>query len=111
MTKTEVHISRHLYISKYENNWSASVMHLFLIVDNMLMSLIPALLGAVFFFVRKLNVFTHIYLNLAAYYLNVLKSGKWISRRSVNYDVKKVGTDKRMIPSYNNQIGHQIQQG
>jgi hypothetical protein len=84
LTKTEVHISRHLYISKHERGQRAFTMHLLLVLNNMLLGLIPALPGVVLFFVKRLNVSSLIYFRLAGYYLNALKSGKWISVRSVN---------------------------
>lgn len=87
MTKTEVHISRHVYISKHENEYNAFFMHLLLILNNLLLGLLPAVLGTVFFFIRKLNIYSRIYFNLAGYYLNVLKSGSWLSVRSVNYSL------------------------
>lgn len=85
LTKTEVHISRHLYISKHEKGSRAHLMHLILIVNNLLLGLLPALLGMVFFFVKRLNILTGIYFGLCSYYLRVLRTGNWLSVRSVNY--------------------------
>ena len=45
-----------------------------------------------FFPVKNLNVYTLIYLKLGAYYLNVIKTGRWLSARSVNYDLKQGDT-------------------
>ena len=85
MTKTEVHISRHLYISKHEGNWNSFFMHSILILNNMILGLIPALLGMVFSFIPKASILPLTYLKLAAYYLHVLRTGNWMSVRSVNY--------------------------
>lgn len=85
LTKTCVNISRHIYISKHEAGWKAFYMHMFLILDHILFGLLPAIVGAVFFFNRGLNVMMLTYFQLVVYYLNVLKSGTWLSRRSVNY--------------------------
>jgi GT2 family glycosyltransferase len=85
LTKTEVHISRHLYIAKHEKGLIELFMHLVLILDNLLLGLLPALLGFTFFFVKKLHLFSRIYLSLVGYYLRVCRSGRWLSSRSVNY--------------------------
>ena len=87
ITKTEVHISRHLYISKHEHSGKAFWMHTLLILDNMVLGSVSALLGMLFFPVRKIHVYSNIYVKLAEYYLQALKSGEWISVRSVNYDL------------------------
>lgn len=85
LTKTEVHISRHLYISKHEPVGRAFFMHLILVLNNMILGLIPFCLGTVFFFIKGLHADSRIYLKLAVHYLDVLKTGKWMSKRSVNY--------------------------
>jgi GT2 family glycosyltransferase len=85
MTKTEVHISRHLYLSKHETRRKVRFMHLILILNNMLLGLLPAILGVLLFFVKRVHILARIYFSLAIYYLNVIKSGSWMSERSVNY--------------------------
>jgi len=85
ITKTYVNISRHFYISKHQKGGRAYYMHTFLILNHLLFGLLPAISGIILFFVKDLNVRTHIYFQLIAYYLNVLWSGTWLSRRSVNY--------------------------
>jgi GT2 family glycosyltransferase len=88
MTKTEVDISRHVYVSKHEDTLIAFFMHLFLIFNNLVIRLLPALLGLPLFFVKRLLVFSLTYFKLARYYLNVIKAGTWLSERSVNYSLK-----------------------
>lgn len=89
LTKTEVNISRHVYISKHEKGSTAFCMHAFLILDNMLFGLLPALAGMFLFFNKDLNIISRIYIQLFGYYLNVLKSGTWLSTRSVNYNATR----------------------
>jgi hypothetical protein len=84
LTKACVNISRHIYISKHESGWRASYMHAFLIFDNVLLGLLPAITGLILFFVSSLNVIALTYLQLMSYYLKVLKSGTWLSERSLN---------------------------
>ena len=100
LTKAEVGISRHIYISKHEKNGKGTIMHLLLIVTNLLFGILPASIGLLLFFVKSLHVNTLIYINLTEYYLTVLRNGKWISPRSVNYN-KQLGDeveDEGIIP-------------
>ena len=85
LTKTEVNISRHVYVSKHETGLLAMYMHLFLILNNVLFGLIPAIPGFVFFMNSKLNSISMTYIQLIGYYLNVIATGTWISKRSVHY--------------------------
>jgi len=88
LTKTEVHISRHLYISKHENEWKAFYMHMILILNSLILGAIPAILGVLLFFIKPLQVCTRIYLRLVEYYFNVAFSGRWLSVKSVNYSLE-----------------------
>ena len=85
LTKTEVNISRHVYISKHEKGIKGFCMHLFLLVNNLLIGFVPAIIGIVLFFITGLFVRSQIYLRLVSYYLNSLRRGTWLSQRSVNY--------------------------
>lgn len=85
MTKTEVHKSRHIYLSKHERGVRAFIMHFILILDNMLFGLVPALAGLILFFVRRISIVPLIYLSLVQYYIKVMFRGTWLSERSVNY--------------------------
>lgn len=100
LTKTEVNISRHVYISKHVRRHSAFFMHLLLIINNLLLGLLPALVGIVFFFIPEINIYSQIYFKLAGYYLQTLKSGRWVSVRSVNYTKKNKSSE--MEPVYLN---------
>lgn len=88
-TKTEVHISRHIYISKHEKVGNAFLMHLILILNNMVLGFIPAVVGIPLFFIRSLSVYSLTYFRLMDYYLNVIPSGTWLSERSVKYQAAK----------------------
>lgn len=89
LTKTEVNISRHVYISKHEKGLKAFYMHTFLIFNNLLFGLLPAAVGVLLFFISSLNVISRTYFQLVGYYLNALKSGTWLSKRSVNYTSRR----------------------
>lgn len=85
LTKTEVHISRHVYMCKHKSGLARAGIQSFLVANNLLTNLITAIPGLIFFFVPKLFVRTLIFRNLLSYYaLSVLRR-TWISSRSVNY--------------------------
>ena len=85
LTKTEVNISRHVYISKHQSGIMAFYMHTILILNNLLSGLLPAVAGAIFIYSKALNSRSMGYLQLIAYYFNVFTTGTWLSKRSVNY--------------------------
>lgn len=85
LTKTEVHISRHVYISKHKTGISKFVIQLFLVVNNLITAGIMAVIGLILFFVPKVFARTLIFIKLISYYFNALLRLSWISPRSVNY--------------------------
>lgn len=103
ITKSEVHISRHLFIAKHETRESAFFMHLLLILNNLLLGSLPAFLGLVFFFVKEINVQSLLYIRLVSYYFGVLRSGLWLSKRSVNHAARQEALVHRTLyPDYRN---------
>ena len=86
LTKTEVHISRHLYISKHKSGIEKVLIQVFLVINNLISLGITAIPGVVFFFVPKLFVRTLIFIRLINFYSGALSHFSWISPRSVNYD-------------------------
>lgn len=87
ITKTEVMISRHLYVSKHFQGGQRAVAQLYMIVANILSGLIPALAGLLFPFVRRLFARTLVYGRLLRYYGDACLHGTWISRRSARYSL------------------------
>jgi GT2 family glycosyltransferase len=85
ITKTEVHISRHMYISKHKRGLDMVLIQTFLVINNLVSGGIMALLGLLFFFIPKLFARTLLYLRLINYYAGSLLRLSWISPRSVNY--------------------------
>jgi GT2 family glycosyltransferase len=84
LTKTEVLISRHIYISKHIKGSGRFLIQLFMIVNNFISGFIQAVLGLIFFFIPKLFLRTRMFLKLTAYYTGALSRFSWISPRSVN---------------------------
>lgn len=99
-TKTEVHISRHIYISKHENATNAFLMHMILILNNMVFGFIPAIVGIPLFFIRPLSIFTLTYFRLMDYYINVFPSGTWLSERSVKYPTREQSFEQGMAMGF-----------
>lgn len=89
LTKTEVHISRHIYISKHKTGLDRVLIQTFLIINNLISGGLMALLGLLFFFVPKVFVRTLIYFRLISYYTGSLFRLSWISPRSVNFHKKR----------------------
>jgi GT2 family glycosyltransferase len=84
ITKTEVLISKHLYISKHIPGAEKCLIQLFLVVNNLLFGMVLAILGAIFFFIPKIYVKTLIFFRLSAYYCRALYRKSWRGPRSVN---------------------------
>lgn len=85
VTKTEVQISRHLYIHKHKSGIERIMLHSYIIIDNLITGIITGLAGLVFFFIPKLFVRFLILVRLTTYYVDSLLMRTWVSRRSVNY--------------------------
>lgn len=84
LTKCEVNISRHYYLSRHKKGFKGFLMHLFLIIDNLVFGLISFFTGlCLFFFYPGLKVQTMVYLKLVRYYFNAILRQSWISPRSV----------------------------
>jgi GT2 family glycosyltransferase len=85
LTKTEVHISRHVYIHKHFKGFSRFLIQAFLVINNILTCGLMALLGILFFYVPKLFARTLIFFRLIRYYAASVLRQSWISPRSVNF--------------------------
>jgi GT2 family glycosyltransferase len=85
LTKTEVHISRHIYISKHKSGSEKALIQIFLIVNNLITGGLMALSGLVLFFIPKIFARTLIYFRLISYYTGSVLRQSWISPRSVNF--------------------------
>ena len=100
LTKTEVNISQHEYISIHANGLKGILMHVFLIFNNVVLGLAPALTGLILYFNKSLSIEAKIYLKLLNYYFNALLRYTWISPRSVvhpDFYPYRYLTDKNLI--------------
>lgn len=85
LTKTEVHISRHVYISKHKTGFNKFIIQTFLVINNIMNGLITGVIGLIFFFIPKVFLRFVIFLRLMKYYFDSLFNHKWTSMRSVNF--------------------------
>ncbi len=85
LTKTEVHISRHVYISKHKKGIAKLFIQIFLTINNLISGVIMAVLGLLLFFIPKAFSRTLMYGKLIRYYAGSLLRSSWISPRSVNF--------------------------
>ena len=85
LTKTEVIISKHVYIS---NQFSAGIqiyLQSLLIIGVLLEKTILSVVSLFLFFIPKLKVNRLMLKNLFIYYFNALQKQTWISPRAMNY--------------------------
>jgi GT2 family glycosyltransferase len=84
LTKTEVRISRHLYISKHFSGFNRLTSQVILVAGNLISGLAELLAGCLLFFIPKARVRVLMFFRLTAYYCSALIKHSWISPRSVN---------------------------
>lgn len=85
ITKTEVMISEHVYVSKHIKGVEKILMQILLVVINLTSGFICAIVGIVFFFIPSIFVKTLVFRRLLGYYSGALLRLSWISPRSVNF--------------------------
>lgn len=91
LTKSEVYISSHVYISIHKQGLSRTAMQVFLVFRALIKNTILAILSSLVFPSKRAQVQRLLLINLCRYYANALKVKSWISPRSVCYKEKKMG--------------------
>ncbi|MFC6875988.1 glycosyltransferase family 2 protein [Flavobacterium myungsuense] len=89
LTKTEVIISKHVYISNNFSGIKRFYLHSLLLIGTLFGKSILAFFGMLLFFIPKLEVNQLILKNSCIYYFNALKMKTWISPRAMNYPKNK----------------------
>jgi len=89
-TKCEVMISRHIYISKHKKGLEKVVTQAFMVVNNLLTGLIPAVAGMLLPFIPAVGVRAAVYTRLIRYYFKASLKATWVSPNSVNYGRQKI---------------------
>jgi len=86
LTKSEVMVSRHVYISRNISVWSGVAMNASLVITNLFtLPLLAAIIGLICFFVPSLNVRARLYGHMLRYYAGALWNRTWLSHRSVAF--------------------------
>lgn len=86
LTKSEVLISKHVFIHKHFSGITRTFMQSLVVINNLLLGhLIFAILGLVLFFYPSLRAYSKLYVRIVTYYINAITDKTWLSPRSVNY--------------------------
>lgn len=85
LTKSEVIISRHVFIHKYFKGLTCFVMQSLTIVYQIVINFLMGLIGIIIFFKPKFRVYYYLAINIFTYYLGLPFKHQWLSLRSVNY--------------------------
>ncbi len=86
LTKTEVLISKHVYISNNFSKMTAFFLHIRLIFGIFLEKLLLTIVSIPLFFIKKLQVNRLIFKNYLMYLISVISNQTYISPRSVNFN-------------------------
>lgn len=85
LTKSEVIISRHVYVANHFKGIKKSIAHFLVIIANLFSKGLLGFLGMLLYFIPKLRVQWHIFVNLIRYYFSVITNRTWLSPRSMNF--------------------------
>jgi GT2 family glycosyltransferase len=88
LTKSEVLISRHVYVNKHFHGPTRLILQTYLIIDNLIISyLFMGIVGLLLFFIPSVRTYAKLYRNIIYYYLHAIKHKTWLSSRSVSYQM------------------------
>jgi len=85
LSKTEVIISRHVYVHNNFKGIKKILAQLILIISIMISKTTLLFLSLFMYFIPKLRVNISIFKNLFIYYFNALKNTTWLSQRSIKF--------------------------
>ncbi|MDU0353456.1 glycosyltransferase family 2 protein [Paraglaciecola aquimarina] len=86
LTKSEVFISRHIFIAEHFKGINQLLMQAFVLTKSIIKTALIALLSLLIFKHLKAQASRVLFGNIIRYYINAAIKGTWISPRSVNYD-------------------------
>jgi GT2 family glycosyltransferase len=85
ITKTEVVISKHVYINVHFKGLNKIIALFLLVLNSFLTKFILSIFGLVFYPIPKIRLQFFIFISLIQYYFNALFKGTWLSKKSINY--------------------------
>tara|TARA_R110001632_G_scaffold43376_6_gene110162 strand:+ start:168862 stop:169842 length:981 start_codon:yes stop_codon:yes gene_type:complete len=86
ITKTEVQISKHIYIQNHFKGVERILSHLILFKVNVFFKLLLAILGVLLFFIPKMRLNVYLFTRIISYYCHCLKNRTWLSKNSMNFN-------------------------
>lgn len=89
ITKTEVLISKHVYIKNHFKGLRYFVLQYILVFITFLSKLCLGVFGVLFFFIPKLRLNVYLFFNIVTYYFKSLTARTWLSNKSMNHPNKK----------------------
>ncbi|MEQ6124275.1 glycosyltransferase family 2 protein [Pseudotenacibaculum sp. MALMAid0570] len=84
ITKTEVLISKHVYISNHFKGFENGIAQCCLVVNNLIIKLLLGIIGVLLFFIPKMRLNVYLFLKMIRYYFSSLIRMSWLSKRSMN---------------------------
>ena len=88
ITKSEVLISKHVYIRNHFNGLTRFLLLRLLVFMSFISKTLLAIIGICFFFIPKLKLNLYLFMELIQYYNHSIKKGTWLSKRSMNLPFK-----------------------
>ena len=88
ITKTEVLISKHVYIRHNYTGIKYFILQFLVVMNNLIGKIIAALIGVLFFFIQKLRLNVYLCFNIIKYYFSSVLNRTWLSHRSLNHPNK-----------------------
>ena len=86
LTKSEVLISRHIYISTHFKGITKNLSQLLLVLQTLVVKIVLGTLGLLFCFVPKAAVQWYLFVNMIKYYISAIINRTWLSIRSMNFN-------------------------
>ncbi|MGV6845365.1 MAG: glycosyltransferase family 2 protein [Lutibacter sp.] len=85
LTKTEVIISKHVYVQNHFKGLNKIITQTILLIVNIITNFSWSLVGTIFFFIPKLKLKIYIFKQLILYYIHCISNRTWLSSRSMNF--------------------------
>ena len=84
LTKTEVQISKHVYVNTHFSGVEKFFSLLILVIYNLISKLILGIFGVLLFFIPKMRLNVYLLSKLVGYYVSSLTRQSWLSKHSMN---------------------------
>lgn len=85
LTKTEVLISKHVYVHTHFRGVEKLVSLIILVIYTLISKFILGMVGILFFFIPKMRLNVYLLTKILKYYFNSLTKRTWLSPNSMNY--------------------------